>query len=165
MTKITVKDVEDNIQNTVYFTGADGYNGQHFRTTMGFPNTPKCLELVTFCVLVLRNGFVVTGQYVCTDAESYNLESDQCAANIDAIRKTIPIMLYAAMAQPKDTRAVAQKSLAKHWSKLKRSDAKKAAGPKVVDPEAPWGRKKDGTPAKRRGREPVVHTIGATTTP
>ena len=41
MTKIAVKDVEDNIQNTVYFSGADGYNGQHFRTTIGFPNTPK----------------------------------------------------------------------------------------------------------------------------
>lgn len=165
MTKIAVKDVEDNIQNTVYFSGADGYNGQHFRTTIGFPNTPKGLELVTFCVLVLRNGFIITGQYVCTDAESYNRESDQCSAYFDAIRKTIPVMLYAAMAHPKDTRAVAQKSLAKHWRKLKQSDAKKAAGPKVIDPEAPWGRKKDGTPAKRRGPAPVVHTIGATAAP
>jgi hypothetical protein len=49
--------------------------------------------------------------------------------------------------------------------KAKEAKAKKANTARVIDPEAPWGRKKDGTPAKRRGREPVVHTIGATTTP
>ena len=42
----------------------------------------------------------------------------------------------------------------------KKAKAKKT--PRVIDPEAPWGRKKDGTPAKRRGPGPVVHTIGAT---
>ena len=42
---------------------------------------------------------------------------------------------------------------------------KVAKPPKVIDPEAPWGRKKDGAPAKRRGRMPVVHTIGATAAP
>ena len=42
---------------------------------------------------------------------------------------------------------------------------KVAKPPKVIDPEAPWGRKKDGTPAKRRGPAPVVHTIGATPAP
>ena len=49
--------------------------------------------------------------------------------------------------------------------KAKEAKAKKAAGPKVIDPEAPWGRKKDGTPAKRRGPAPVAHTIGATAAP
>ena len=44
--------------------------------------------------------------------------------------------------------------------KAKEAKAKKT--PRVIDPEAPWGRKKDGTPAKRRGPGPVVHTIGAT---
>jgi hypothetical protein len=151
MIKITVKDVEDNIQDKVFFSGADGYNGQHFRTTIGFPNTPKRLELVTFCVLVLRSGFIVTGQSMCANAENYDWEIGRDTAYENAIGKVVDVMLYAAMAQPKDTRAVAQKSLAKHWSKLKRSDAKKAV-PKVIDPEAPWGRKKDGTPAKRRGR-------------
>jgi len=33
--------------------------------------------------------------------------------------------------------------------KAKEAKAKKT--PRVIDPEAPWGRKKDGTPAKRRG--------------
>jgi len=152
MIKITVKDVEDNIQDKVFFSGADGYNGQHFRTTIGFPNTPKRLELVTFCVLVLRSGFIVTGQSMCANAENYDRAIGEKWACENAIDKVIEVMTYAIMAQPKDTRAVAQKSLAKHWSKLKRSDAKKAAVPKVIDPEAPWGRKKDGTPAKRRGR-------------
>ncbi len=158
MIKITVKDVEDNIQDTVFFSGADGYNGQHFRTTIGFPNTPKRLELVTFCVLVLRNGFIITGQSMCANAENYDKAVGEEWACKNAMDKVIEVMTYGAMAQPKDTRAVAQKSLAKHWSKLKLSDAKKAAGPKVVDPEAPWGRKKDGTPAKRRGFSAAENT-------
>ena len=33
--------------------------------------------------------------------------------------------------------------------RAKKAKAKKT--PRVIDPEAPWGRKKDGTPAKRRG--------------
>ena len=36
--------------------------------------------------------------------------------------------------------------------KAKEAKAKKT--PRVIDPEAPWGRKKDGTPAKRRGPAP-----------
>jgi hypothetical protein len=143
MIKITVKDVQDNIQDKVFFSGADGYNGQHFRTTIGFPNTPKRLELVTFCVLVLRNGFTVTGSAVCSLTENYDWEIGRDTAYENAIGKVVDVMLYAAMAQPKDTKAVA--------AKMKRRSVKKAAVPKVIDPEAPWGRKKDGTPAKRRG--------------
>jgi hypothetical protein len=143
MIKITVKDVEDNIQDKVFFTGADGYNGQHFRTKIGFPDTPKCLKLVTFCVLVLRNGFIVAGQSMCVNAENYDKAVCEKRACENAIDKVIGAMLYAAMAQPKDTKAVA--------AKMKRRSVKKTAVPKLIDPEAPWGRKKDGTPAKRRG--------------
>ena len=49
--------------------------------------------------------------------------------------------------------------------RAKKAKAKKANTARVIDPEAPWGRKKDGTPAKRRGPAPVVHTIGATAAP
>jgi hypothetical protein len=143
MIKITVKDVEDNIQDKVFFSGADGYNGQHFRTTIGFPNTPKRLELVTFCVLVLRSGFIVTGQSMCMNAENYDRAIGEKWACENAIDKVIEVMTYAIMAQPKDTKAVA--------AKMNRRNVKKTAVPKVIDPEAPWGRKKDGTPAKRRG--------------
>jgi hypothetical protein len=47
----------------------------------------------------------------------------------------------------------------------KAKETKVVKPPRVIDPEAPWGRKKDGTPALRRGRVPVVHTIGATPAP
>lgn len=47
--------------------------------------------------------------------------------------------------------------------RAKKAKAKKT--PRVIDPEAPWGRKKDGTPAKRRGPGPVVHTIGDAAAP
>lgn len=149
MIKITVDDVKDNIQDVVFFSGADGYNGQHFRTTIGFPNTPKCLELVTFCGLVLRNGFIVTGQSVCANAHDYDWTVGRDIAYENAIDKAIEVMTYAAMAQPK----VVAKAAKKGVSRLQSLRGVKAAkAPKVIDPEAPWGRKKDGTPAKRRGR-------------
>jgi hypothetical protein len=47
----------------------------------------------------------------------------------------------------------------------KAKEARASKTPRVIDPEAPWGRKKDGTPAKRRGPGPAVHTIGATPAP
>ena len=49
--------------------------------------------------------------------------------------------------------------------KAKEAKAKKANTARVIDPEAPWGRKKDGTPAKRRGPGPVVHAIGDSAAP
>lgn len=169
MINIGVEDVRDNIQHTVFFSGADGYNGQHFRTTIGFPNTPKNLELLTFCVLVLRNGFVAVGHSMCANPENYDRQAGEEAAYENAIDKVLEVMTYGALADllelvvptveaintPNKARIKAKK---KRTSRLQNMITKAT---KVVDPEAPWGRKKDGTPAKRRGPAPVVHTIGA----
>lgn len=151
MKKITMADVSASIAATVYFTGADGFNGHHFKTTIGFPNTPREFERLTFCVCELRNGFLVTGQSVCANLEDFDAGIGRELAYEDAVDKVIGYLTYAAMSAPvAATKVVAKRVAAK---------VKKEA--KVVDPDAPFGRKKDGTPAKQRGRARQAMVVGA----
>ena len=64
--RITPADIEANIAGEVYFTAADGYRSSPCYDPNGHAHeplpAPAPLELLTFCVLVLRNGFTVTGE-------------------------------------------------------------------------------------------------------
>lgn len=55
---------------------------------------PAALGLLTFCVLVLRNGFTVTGESACASPENYNKELGQKIARANAIAKIWPLMGY-----------------------------------------------------------------------
>jgi hypothetical protein len=151
MTKITMADVSANIAATVYFTGADGFNGHHFKTAIGFPNTPREFERLTFCVCELRNGFLVTGQSVCANLEDFDAGIGRELAYEDAVDKVIGHLTYAAMSAPVAATKVVAKRVA----------AKAKKDPKPYDPTAPFGRKKDGTPAKQRGRARQAMVVGA----
>ncbi len=63
--RITPDDVEDKIVATYTFT-AD-------KATQHYPQHPS-LKLLTISVLVLRNGFVVTGESACASPENFNAE-------------------------------------------------------------------------------------------
>ena len=63
--RVTPADIEANIASEHYFTANDGVIGREF--DMGLVDEPyehevRSLGLLTFCVLVLRNGFAVTGE-------------------------------------------------------------------------------------------------------
>lgn len=45
------------------------------------------LDLLTFCVLVLRNGFTVTGESACASPENFNLEIGRRIARENARNK------------------------------------------------------------------------------
>ena len=55
----------------------------------------QALDLLTFCVLVLRNGFTVTGESYCADAENFDAELGRKIARQNAISKVWPLMGYA----------------------------------------------------------------------
>jgi hypothetical protein len=58
--RVTLADIEANITSAFYFTAAEGVYGASGHR----PNSVRAgtaLSLLTFCVLVLRNGFTVTG--------------------------------------------------------------------------------------------------------
>ena len=52
------------------------------------------LALLTFCVLVLRNGFTVTGESACASPENFNAEIGRKIARQNAVAKIWPLMGY-----------------------------------------------------------------------
>jgi hypothetical protein len=56
---------------------------------------PASLKLLTFCVLVLRNGYTVHGTSACASPENFNAELGRRIAKEDAMRQVWPLMGYA----------------------------------------------------------------------
>jgi hypothetical protein len=84
--RVTLKDVEEFVLFTHYFTAADGIRGNscvHGK----FEGNHEPLERLTFCVLILRNGFTLTGQSACASKENYQQDIGQRLARQDAINK------------------------------------------------------------------------------
>ncbi|MBN0315192.1 hypothetical protein JTM73_33600, partial [Pseudomonas aeruginosa] len=52
------------------------------------------LGLLTFCVLVLRNGFTVTGESACASPENFDAEIGRKIARQNAVTKIWPLMGY-----------------------------------------------------------------------
>lgn len=52
------------------------------------------MRLLTFCVLVLRNGFTVTGESACASPENFDAEIGRQIAKENAIRKIWPLLGY-----------------------------------------------------------------------
>ncbi|MCY1362259.1 hypothetical protein D3C81_1894390 [compost metagenome] len=50
--------------------------------------------MLTFCVLVLRNGFTVTGESACASPENFDAEIGRKIARQNAVAKIWPLMGY-----------------------------------------------------------------------
>src|SRR5690554_4861083 len=96
--RITPADIEANISAEAYFTAADGYRSAPCFDPNGQPAdclpAPPALELLTFCVLVLRNGFTVTGESACASPENFDAEIGRKIARQNAVQKIWPLMGY-----------------------------------------------------------------------
>lgn len=55
---------------------------------------PNPLNLLTFCVLVLRNGFTVTGESACASPENFDAEIGRKIARANAVQKIWPLEGY-----------------------------------------------------------------------
>lgn len=97
--RITPADIEANVASEHYFTaqhGVEGAMGQlelHQRTAHA--GHEDKLRLLTFCVLVLRNGFTVTGESACASPENFDAEIGRKIARQNAVQKIWPLMGYA----------------------------------------------------------------------
>ncbi len=95
--RITPADIEANIAKAYYFTAAQGAekaardNGSY---AAGSPNDGKALGLLTFCVLVLRNGSTVTGESACVSPENFDAEIGRKIARANATQKIWPLLGY-----------------------------------------------------------------------
>lgn len=55
---------------------------------------PPSLDLLTICVLVLKNGFTVTGESACASPENFNAEIGRRIAREHAMEKIWPLLGY-----------------------------------------------------------------------
>lgn len=67
---------------------------QMLQHVVAAPEVAKSLNLLTFCVLVLRNGFTVTGESACASPENFDPEIGQKVARQNAVAKIWPLMGY-----------------------------------------------------------------------
>ena len=102
--RVTPADIEANIAAEIYSTGLD-CAAEAAGDARGVFNRIKpdvdltvvndSLRLLTFCVLVLRNGFTVTGESACASPENFDAELGRKIARANAVNKMWPLMGYA----------------------------------------------------------------------
>ena len=100
--RITPADIEANIASEHYFTAWEGAQLAYWgdsdpedpKPEEGEPAKDGPLSLLTFCVLVLRNGFTVTGEIACVSPENFDAEVGRKIARQNAVQKIWPLMGY-----------------------------------------------------------------------
>ena len=99
--RITPADIEANIVSEHYFTARDGRRGALYEETYVGRERPlpdnadlTPLDLLTFCVLVLKNGFTVTGESACASPENFDAQIGREIARKNAVEKIWPLMGY-----------------------------------------------------------------------
>lgn len=96
--RVTPADIEAEIVSEWYFTAREGVLGE--LASDGVPPSiyekanaaPQSLGLLTFCVLLLRNGFTVTGESACASPENFDAEVGRRIARENAINKVWPLL-------------------------------------------------------------------------
>lgn len=95
--RITPDDIEANIASVFYFTAAQGAekaardNGSY---AAGSPAEGQALGLLTFCVMVLKNGFIVHGVSACASPENFDAEIGRNVARANAVQEIWRLMDY-----------------------------------------------------------------------
>ncbi|WP_338506427.1 Gp49 family protein [Erwinia aphidicola] len=94
--RVTPDQIASVIVSEVYFSAANGLVGANkeveernlnpINETQELDNLNQ-LELLTFCVLVLSNGFTVTGESACASPENFDAEIGRKIARENAVNK------------------------------------------------------------------------------
>lgn len=100
--RVKPEHIEANIAGEHYFTALQGARCAvlDYVVADGMEGTPPQpldpeLGLLTFCVLVLKNGFTVTGESACASPENFDAEIGRKIARQNAVQKIWPLMGYA----------------------------------------------------------------------
>ena len=81
--RLTPEHIDSVIQSFHFFTAGDGYAGvlvssEEFTSLPEgerfIINPPQQLDLLTFCVIILKNGFTVTGESACASPDNFDAE-------------------------------------------------------------------------------------------
>lgn len=95
--RITPQDVEATIASEAYFTAAEGSLGHAWVNVLDARAVmpPKHLDLVTICVLTLRNGYVIVGYSACASPENFDADIGRKVARQNAVQQIWPLLGYA----------------------------------------------------------------------
>lgn len=85
--RITPDHIKSKVLGTYFFTGLDGATAVLPDLATIKNQEVQSLSLLTFCVLVLENGFTVTGESACASPENFNEEIGRKIAYENAIDK------------------------------------------------------------------------------
>lgn len=88
--RVTPEHINGIIASEHYFTAAQGYEKSAADNFSNDPYplaTPDALYLLTFCVLVLKNGFTVTGESACASPENFDEQIGMKIARENAVQK------------------------------------------------------------------------------
>jgi len=102
--RVTPGDIERSIRSEFYFTAGEGVLGESQMGTKPAGNADS-LNRLTFCVLVLANGFTVTGESACVSRENFDAAIGKKVARTNALAKIWPLMGYALMERLADQAA------------------------------------------------------------
>ena len=86
--KVTVELINSIITEEHYFTAGEAILGT------GVVTYNESLDLLTFCVLTLKNGFTVTGESACASPENFNQKTGEQIARANAVAKIWPLEGY-----------------------------------------------------------------------
>ncbi|EAM2638427.1 hypothetical protein AB4T27_003343 [Salmonella enterica] len=91
--RITPQHIESVIISEHYFTAAEGVHGANERLKPHespidyYQEAHPAESLLTFCVLVLHNGFTVTGESACASPENFDPEIVRKISRENAVNK------------------------------------------------------------------------------
>jgi len=91
--RVTPEMIDAAIVSEHYFTAADGDLGAYCNNDDVYQGSRPtdlsiaALPLLTFCVLILRNGFTVTGESACASPENFDAEIGRKIAKTNARNK------------------------------------------------------------------------------
>lgn len=91
--RVTPDHIESTIVSEHYFTAEEGVLGAYrmnndvYVGSMPNDKSIVALPLLTFCVLVLKNGFTVTGESACASPENFDADLGKKIARANAVNK------------------------------------------------------------------------------
>lgn len=92
--RVSLDDIKANITCTAFITGDRLVAYAEASGTPAGVLSPS-LNVLTVCLLVLRNGFTIIGKSAPADARNFDPELGQKLAYEDAVRQIWPLMGYA----------------------------------------------------------------------
>lgn len=90
--RVTPADIELEIASTHYFVASDAIQHENAVHEHKDGWLLGSTQLLTFCVIQLRNGFTVTGESACASPENFNPEIGRRIARENAVAKVWPLL-------------------------------------------------------------------------